>query len=202
MRFLISSLILLLIGCGSYPAKMGYTEVDSIALTVSNPYFSDTNTDYVYKAKIKVFNNYLGGILIIKKTTPAAHRIVFTTELGNTIFDFSIIDNEFKVNRVLKEMDRKILLNILEKDFKSLLHEQAQITKNYNNGHSTISAATIYGKPHFYTFKETQLERITRVGGQKEKVVFLFSEISNNIAKHIQINHKNLRFQIELKAFE
>ncbi len=202
MRFLISSLTLLLVGCASYPRKMGFTAMNLTATTVTNEYFSNTNKDYLYKAKVNIFNTSFGGILVIKKSAARAHRIVFTTELGNTIFDFSIVDEEFKINRILKELDRKILLNILEKDFKTLIHEQAIITKNYTDDNDSIAATTIYGNPHFYTYGKGQLKHIAQVGGQKEKVVFLFSEISNNIANHIQINHKNLKLQIELKAFE
>lgn len=180
---------------------MGYTISNSTAHPLTNKYFSDTNTDYVYKAKIKVFKNDLGGILVIKKIAPKEHRVVFTTELGNTIFDFSFEGDAFKVNRILKEMDRKILLNILEKDFKALVQEQIPVANNYTYNNDTIVTANIYGKAHFYTFKKEQLTRITRVGGQKEKVVFLFSEISNNIARHILITHNNIKLQIELKAF-
>lgn len=114
---LISVFLILIVSCKSIPVIKGL-EKESISETIKNPYFSDINTDYVYKAKITAGKNNFGGLLIIKKIKEAHHRVVFTTEFGNKIFDFEFIENDFKVNSILKKLDKKIILNACPEIFK------------------------------------------------------------------------------------
>ncbi len=180
---------------------MGYTKAPSTTLEILNPYFANAEKDYVYKARINAFKNEFGGILVLKKIDPTSHRIVFTTELGNTIFDFSFLGTEFKVNRILKELDRKILISILKKDFQALIHERTEANAAFENNANTLFVTKIKGKSHYYKYQDKQLKKIVRVGSQKEKVIFTFSEISDNIVQNIEIQHKNIDLTISLKAF-
>lgn len=181
---------------------MGYSKVAKNQKTIVNPYFSDSSKDYVYKANVTVFSNYLGGILVIKKINSEEHRVVFTTEMGNTIFDFSFEGGDFKVNRIIKQMDKKLLINILEKDFRALVAEKLLSQEFYNKSHQEIAKVQINKKPYFYTFANSRLKTISRIGNQKEEVVFEFSEINGDIAEQIKIVHNNINLKIELKAFQ
>lgn len=200
MRFFLSSIFIILIGCTPYPKKMGYDQSTSTSVQITNPYFSDVDHDYVYKASITLFDNQFGGILIIKKIKKNNHRIVFTTEFGNTIFDFSFEDDGFKVNRILKEMDRKLLLNILEKDFRSLIKEHATSIDAYKKGDKNLVKTKNRSNTHFYLFESDTLTQIARIANQKEKVVIKFSKISNNIVDYIHISHSNIKLEIRLMA--
>ncbi|NNE76319.1 MAG: hypothetical protein HKN31_04525 [Pricia sp.] len=201
MRFLLSSLCLIfLTGCASYPTRQGFQLVEPSTKVISNPYFSDPAKDYVYKAKIDVLNRSFGGIFIVKKLDVDHHRIVFTTELGNTIFDFTFQDEDFIVNRVLKEMDKKILINILKKDFKVLIEENLPVEKAFIHGDSQVLKADILSKNHYYFYPSGQLKKIFRTSNGKEKVRFQYSGIKGNIAEEIHIDHQNFRLHIVLKA--
>lgn len=196
MRYLLISLCLLLVACGSYPKKHNFqTEVSSIN-HIDNPYFSDKTKDYVYKARIDVYKKSFGGIFIVKKLGENNHRIVFTTEMGNKIFDFSFQKDDFKVNYILDQIDKKILINILRKDFKVLIQEKSHVLKTFSMDAEKVFETKIDDKKYFYFKKNDQLNKIVRVSNTKEKVAYLFSEINNNIAKHIQIAHKNIKFEL------
>ncbi len=201
MRFLLSSFFLLLVSCAPYPKKQGFSASALSKETLVNPFFSDATKDYVYKSKITIYDKTLGGILIIKKTAEEQHRIVFTTEMGNTIFDFTLTEEQFKVNRILADLDRKIIVKTLQRDFTALIKENLMATKGFTNGTTTIRQAKLLGKFHYYTFENGKLVQITRTGNTREKVVFRFSGINDNIAQEIQIDHRNIRLQIGLKAF-
>jgi len=180
---------------------MGYTKASSSTLEILNPYFANTEKDYVYKARIKAFKNEFGGILALKKIDPKSHRIVFTTEMGNTIFDFSFLGSEFKVNKILKELDRKILIAILKRDILALIQERTEANAAFVNNGNILIATKIKGKSHYYKYQDKLLKKIARVSNQKEKVIFTFSEISDNIVQNIEIQHKNIDLTISLKAF-
>lgn len=180
---------------------MGFDKIPTNQNSIVNPYFSSTSRDYVYKASISAFSNSFGGILVIKKIDEIEHRVVFTTEMGNTIFDFSFRDSNFTVNRIIEQLDRKLLINVLEKDFRALIKEELTALEFYKSIDADLAKVQIDKKPYFYTFENSRLESITRIGNQKEKVVFEFFEINDDIAKQITIIHKNIDLKIELKAF-
>lgn len=197
MRYLLISLCLLMVGCSSYPKKNNFI-VDEVKLSKTlNPYFSDS-IDYVYKAQISVRNNNFGGILIIKKINKEEHRVVFATEMGNTLFDFSYIGEDFKVNSILKEMDKKILINLLKKDFKVLIENEPQRINSFKKDENKIVQASIYSKDYFYFFNENSLRKIVKITNGKENTSFIFSEIYNDIAKNIQILHTKINLEISL----
>jgi hypothetical protein len=179
---------------------MGYTEVPISDKNILNPYFSDTSQDYIYKANVDAFSNHFGGILVIKKIDDLEHRVVFTTEMGNTILDFSFRDGDFTVNRIIDPLDKQLLINILERDFGALVREKLLAQAVYNKGSQEIAQVQMDKRPYFYAFENSRLTTITRIGNQKEKVVFEFSEINDDLAKQIKILHKNINLKIELTA--
>ena len=122
LQFLTISLLILIfcVGCGSKITDAYDTKTTNVS-TVKVPYFSDSTRDYVYKTNITVYGKELSGIFIAKKINDSTHRTVFTTEFGNKLLDFEISENSFKVNSIVAELDRKILINTLRKDFKLLL---------------------------------------------------------------------------------
>lgn len=199
MRILLSSLfVIVLLGCASYPKKNGFHSVETIQKETLNPYFSDISKDYVYKTKIEAFDKSFGGLLIVKKLGAAYHRIVFTTEVGNTLFDFTFMGDNFKVNRILKEMDRKLLVNILKRDFKTLIAEHPLVLQTFKDKGDIVYATKILSKKHYFYHTEGQLNKIARVGSGKEKVVVLFSEIEEHMARKIEILHKTFPLTITL----
>jgi hypothetical protein len=201
MRYLLSSsLLILCFSCASYPKKNGFRETVLQQKIITNPYFSNAAKDYVYKSNIEAFGNSFSGILIIKKLGDEHHRIAFTTEMGNKIFDFSFQSDDFKMNHILKKMDKKILINILKNDFQVLVKEKPSIEKVFQKDSNSIYKTNIENKKCYHFLSKEKLKKVVRVGNGKEKVEFIFSEINDNIAQHIQILHKNIKLKISLKA--
>jgi hypothetical protein len=201
MRYLLISLFFCTISCTSYIKKNNFKEVTFTNKVVKNPYFSDVEKDYVYKAKIKVYDNNFGGIFIVKKIDESNHRVVFTTEMGSKIFDFSFKKDSFKVNYILDELDKKILINILEKDFRVLVREHQDIISKSEKGNTSLLETKILKKNYFYKlWKDRVLNSIVRVANGKEKVHILFSDIHEASAKNIQILHHNIKLEINLKS--
>lgn len=202
MRYLIINIFFIAVSCTSYVKKKKYdNSPHHTIMSITNPYFSDVSKDYVYKAKIKVYSKSFSGIFIVKKLGKHNHRVVFTTEMGSKIFDFSFYNDEFKVNYVLDELDKKILLNILEKDFRVLVRESEFVISEFEKMNSSLYKTQILNNTYYYEFSDgNNLTGIYRVSNSKEKVQFLFSDIHEVTAKNIQILHKNIKLDIILKS--
>lgn len=195
-------LALVLVSCGSVTKNYTPKKLDKTSYEV--PYFSDSKTDYVYKTNISVYGNELSGIFIAKKINDTTHRIVFTTEFGNKLMDFEISETNFKVNSIVSELDRKILINTLKEDFRLLLKKQYLIQEQFENESSDIYKSA-YGNRDNYIFiskKEHKLEKIVQSSKTKEKFTLLFNSENNIFAEKIQIIHQNIKLKIELNYFK
>ena len=195
-------LAIVLISCGS--VTKNYTPKKLDKTTIEVPYFSDSKTDYVYKTNITVYSHEMSGIFIAKKINDTTHRVVFTTEFGNKLMDFEISENDFKVNSIVSELDRKILINTLEEDFRLLLKNKYLIQEQFENEENNIYKSSD-GKRDNYLFfskKDQKLEKVVRSSKTKDKLTITFTLENDIFAKKIVILHQNIKLKIELNYFK
>lgn len=200
MRFLISSgLFLLFVSCKTYEIPNA-TKIESNQKNVQNLYFSDSEKDYVYKASIDVYGKQLGGIFVAKKINDSIHRAVLTTDFGNTLLDFEVSENSFKVNYCVDDLNKKIVLNTLKDDFRLVFRQNYFVEEAFENQSHTIYKVKD-GKRFNYLSEnksDQMLTQLIHTTKTKEKVVIRFEGKNSTFAKKINIEHKNIKLNIEL----
>ena len=205
IRFLAISLLatVVLISC-SLKTTEGLRQVPFTKIEVENPYFSNTEIDYVYKAKIEVYGKNFGGILIIKKIAAESHRVVFTTEFGSKLFDFQFEDDTFTKNFVVEDLDKKFIINILKDDFKLLVNEKAKTLEVYESENQRIYKTHNDERFNFYFINAGtgQLQKIVNTSKTKEKMEIDFTSSDGKIADTIAIKHSNIKLTIDLEKFK
>lgn len=203
IRFLAISLIFILSSC-SLQTTEGLRQTELKLDKISNPYFANQSIDYVYKAKIDVYNNNLGGILIIKKTGPKSHRIVMTTEFGGKLLDLEFDGDTFTKNFVIEELDRKFILNVLQADFELMLIDKAVVVDAYVSDTHRVFKTQNDKRYNFYFINKSckKLEKIVNTSKTKEKVEINFSSSDGEIAEGISIVHNNIKLKIDLEKFK
>ncbi len=166
----------------------------------SAPYFSNSETDYVYKANITVYGNELSGIVIIKKINGTTHRFVFTTEFGNKLLDFEISNSNFKINFIVEELNRKILKNTLETDFKLLLKNNYNIKEQFENEFFKVYKIVDGNNFDYLYFSklDNKLSKIVFASKRKEKISIEYTSENNIFADSILIQQNNLKLRIKL----
>lgn len=81
----------------------------------------------LYRAEMSVNGHEFAGLMMIKSFPDNSFRLAFFNELGMNFFDFELrkVDNKNKlnlyINNIYSPLDKKILLNSLEKYFSMLL---------------------------------------------------------------------------------
>ncbi|WP_419869584.1 hypothetical protein [Chryseobacterium sp. CT-SW4] len=196
--FLYSSLFLLFTSCKTYRLTDAVS-VSSQDKTVENQYFS-SNHDYIYKCQIDIYKHHLSGILIIKKLSDTTHRVALTSDFGNKLIDFEISENDFKVNYIIPDMDKKMVTNFLMNDFRQLLRKRYPVDQSFENTSSKIYTSK-WEKNGYYLFfnKENQLlEQIVYTKNKKEKIDFSFAAKKHIFADSINIAHKDFKINIRL----
>lgn len=196
-------LVLVLSSCASNVVK-GHTKVTLEKKIVAIPYFSNSDTDYVYKANISVYGNELTGIFIAKKINETTHRVVFTTEFGNKLLDFEISENDFKVNSIAEELDRKILINTLKNDFRLLLRKQYLIEEQFENAKDKVYKSREGNMYNFLFVSKTNKKqyKIVHSSRTKEKISISFDSENDIFAERIILQHRNIKLKIELNYLQ
>jgi hypothetical protein len=98
-------------------------------------------------------------------------------------------------------MNKKILINLLKKDFFVLTHENATILNRYQKiGDSKFFETKIRNNTYFYLTRDERLHKILETKGSKVKSDYIFAELENDRAREIKIRHKNIKLTIDLKA--
>ena len=191
-------LAIVLVSCGSVTKNYTPKKLDKTAVEV--PYFSEPKTDYVYKTNITVYGHEMSGIFIAKKINDTTHRVVFTTEFGNKLFDFEISETTFKVNSIVSELDKKILINTLKEDFRLLLKKEYLIQEQFENESNNIYKSADGNRDNYLLIskKDQQLKKVIRSSKTKEKITITFTVENDNFAKKIVILHQNIKLKIDL----
>ena len=197
-------LVLIVSSCSSLDVVKGYTPAALETTAFEVPYFSNPEMDYVYKANITIYGNELSGIFIAKKINDTTHRVVFTTEFGNKLLDFEISKTDFKVNSIVEELDRKILINTLKTDFRLLLKKSYAIKQQYDNSENKVFL-TEDGKKSNYLFISkayNKLDKIVNASKRKERINLFFTSENNIFATKIVVQHYNIKLRIELNYLQ
>lgn len=198
-----SILVFLLSSCSTNNVVKDYKKIPLEKTTLEVPYFSNPAMDYVYKANITVYGKELTGIFIAKKINDTTHRVVFTTEFGNKLLDFEISENDFKVNFILEELDRKMLINTLITDFRLLLRSHYNISEQFDNTENKVYVSLEKNKWN-YLFLSKPTNRLSKIvyASKRKEIINLFYTSENDIfAEKIIIQHQNIKLKIELNYF-
>jgi len=195
-----SLIFLLFVSCKTYKL----TDVKSVfnsEKTVENLYFSSSE-DYVYKCQMDIYKNHVSGILIIKKISETTHRVAMTSDFGNKLIDFEISDSNFKLNYVLPDLDKKIVINFLKNDFQQLLKQKYPVTESFENENSKIYLSKIDKKGYylFFSKEDNLLKQIIYTKNNKEKIDFTFDAKKHIFADSLNLRHKD--FKINIKLFQ
>ncbi|PID70019.1 MAG: hypothetical protein CR985_03150 [Flavobacteriales bacterium] len=184
MKFLRTNmLVMFLLSACTVSTVKHLKETSTDITSFKNPYFADAEKDYVYKTNITAYSHQFGGLMIIKKMANRHHRIVFTTEMGNKMFDAELNNGNFKINFIVEQLDRKALIHTLEKDFSILLQDK---DKRFN---------------YYFTNKTNrQLEKIINTTKTKEKVEISFKSKDGLTADFVLIEHKDIKLKVQLVA--
>jgi len=198
--FLYSSVFLLLVSCKSYQLK-DVKSVSNTEKTVENLYFS-SKEDYVYKCQMDIYKNHISGILIIKKISDTTHRVVMTSDFGNKMIDFEISENDFKLNYVLADLDKKMVINFLKNDFQELLKRNYLVNESFENDDSKIYLSRIDKKRYYLFFNKENnlLKQIIYTKNNKQKIDFSFDAKKHIFADSLNLQHKD--FKINIKLFQ
>jgi hypothetical protein len=161
----------------------------------------------LYNTTVDVAGNHLSGLLFIKKMPDSTTRIVFSKEMGLTIFDFEFADNgNFKVYSIIKQMNKKSIIKTLRNDFELILMNRLDSTPVFVRTKNELTYF-IFPQAKGYNYYITtgvveELIRMERVSEKKTVVEAIMKNYNNGMPDTIGVSHKTFEFNIGLKRIE
>jgi hypothetical protein len=202
-RFLLFTDVIILTGCASAYKGLQPVQADSACLQKFEPHFG---ADW-YTAKVDVVGKHISGLLLIKTMADSSIRTVFTNEAGIKFFDFEFRSDTFKVYNIIQALNKKPVVNTLQKDFELILMQQTR------TAHATVFQS---GDEMYYAFPEKKetvffvtnkdcstLLRLERGSKRKKKAAaILMNQNSAGIPDSVYIQHFTFDMQISMKKLE
>ncbi len=161
---------------------------------------SETTKSYVYRARIKLYDNDFSGLIIFKPQTDG-HRIVFINEIGMKFFDIELLKDTFKVHQIFEAMNKKLFIKLLVSDFKFILMYPLNGRSEYYSDKETNQIVLKPKKVKFlyYFDNQTRLpEDAVKYSLLRKNTFLAYSNYKNEIPQQININHKNIKFAMNL----
>ncbi len=204
MRYLrlISGLCLLASCAGPYK-NLRQSGNDGACLDKFRPAFRSE----LYNTQVNVLHRHFSGLLLIKTMPDSSVRIVFSNEMGVSLFDFSFSKTgTFTVFSVIPQMNRKAVINTLRQDFELLLMQDlhqypVQVLEDKRFRYFRYSRGKSFD--YYITSKDcNELVRIEKASRRKVKVSMMVAPLQGGIPDTIGITHRNFNFNIGLKKLQ
>ena len=204
MRFLpYSVMVCLLAGCTS--AYRGLTKEAGQELCAERMKPAGVASGW-FTAGVDVMGRRITGLLIVKNMESGGTRVVMTSEAGVTFFDFEFTpERNFKVHRIIPQLDRKVVVNLLREDFGLLLgipFKGSPIQSASMNNELYFGVTQKKGTAYFITDLDcSTLLRLEVGSSRKKKVTITFGGNPNDPVSAV-IQHHTFDMVVTLNKFE
>jgi len=197
-----AAIALLLSGCAHPYRSLRAAPGDAACLDPFRP----SITSVIYRTEVDVVGRHLSGLLVIKTMPDSSTRLVFTSEMGLTFFDFSFSRNgQFAVYHIIRQMNKRPVIKTLRNDFALMLWHD---TDRAHARMLTNGRERYYGFPqekgiNYYITDTacTRLLRAEKASRTKTIVTALWPDHSNGYGTpdSVLLSHKQFPFTIALK---
>ncbi|CAN5362688.1 hypothetical protein BH10BAC4_BH10BAC4_20560 [soil metagenome] len=204
IRYSLLSLCVLIHGCTSDYQFLKSVRVDNGCGRVTSPTWVGTSW---YHTSVDVTGKHLSGLVLIKNMPDSSRRIVFTSEAGVTFFDFGFDQNgRFSVHSIIKKLDKKPIINTLEKDFALItgIPFKSGDVQAWSMGNEIYFGVQQKKETaYFITNKDcSSLRRLELGTKMKRKISVRIARNGYPLPDSLDINHYTFPLRIQLIRFE
>ncbi len=199
MRYFLCSILLVTTACASDYA--GMRRVDPPCdMNALRPVPMETT---LFNASVDVMGRHMSGLLFVKNLPDGVHRVLFTSETGVTFFDFEYGANgKFVVHRVVPQMDKKVVINLLRSDLALLVARPFQATRlEFFTLNDSLFAGVDQKKEtaYFITDKDCASLQRFEVGSDRKRKVTVTFDGETSAPDAVEIRHHTFDMRIRLR---
>ncbi len=203
MRILLLISLIVVAGCRQSPYLF---LSDATARQTCIETFRPKFKTVLYNSHINVVGKHLSGLLLIKTMPDSSKRVVFTNEMGVKFFDFEFTSTGFNVKYVIKQLNKKVVINELKKDIGLVLFYNLKMTDiKYQNSENELYFGFKSGKEINYYITDKNCEHLLKIenaSAKKKKMTIDLTDYKAGLPDSVYITHHNFEFNISLKQIE
>ncbi|MGV0919802.1 hypothetical protein ACTS94_05345 [Empedobacter falsenii] len=197
MRLFLILSFFILTSCGTAYKIADIQEQQKDEREFLNPYFSSIDNEYSYRFKITFMKKEMKGNFVVKKLGYNSHRVVMTSDFGNTLFDLSVTDHDYTLNYAMPDLNKKVVVKTLAEDLQSIFKNDFQVDERIKTTNQTIlkskEVSLIFAKNESNYFQE-----LVHLKNNKIKTINQFSTDKTDFPDQILIKHNHFNLSIAL----
>ncbi len=160
----------------------------------------------LYKAKIDLKDNHFSGLFYFKKNDiDSTKRIIFVSEFGLNLLDLEYKNNQFKVISCKDFLNKKIILNTLQKNIKLLIDtptdEKKKIYLDEENNRIIVKVKEDSERYYYFYSPKKDLEKILTKNKFTKRIAQSYN-LEKGIPKKIVIEQSNIGLKFELNLIK
>lgn len=190
----LSALIILTCSCTNYYRHL---EPATAATGAQSALFSQQTEGLAYDTNVRFRKTEVSGILFIQPQDSSRYRMAMTTKMGQKIFDFSLDPQNFTVNYCFPQLNRKIILQLLEADLRLLTQQFDSRSATVRTFTDTQRQQTVFriknGKSYLYFRYDptTQLLAGIESGNKRRpKIIAGLQDYQGTLPQRISLEHR------------
>ena len=162
---------------------------------------NDTSESMVYKSNLVFRNQSFSSLIYLKKTDDSSYSMVLMTTFGNTMLEGTFSKQHFTFKNVVSYLNRKPLLDLVEQDWRLLLHGNLfadrpliyadtaeQTIYQFNDG----GATNLY----YYSKGKGTVELIESYTGKSKRAILNIDRMPPKSPETISIEHPEMNLKI------
>ena len=167
------------------------------------------HTIFAGHKKSKVFNTsfeykeyFVSGLMVLKPVSEDTFRVVFTTKTGQTLLDGALTVDKFDVLKVVQQLDRKLLLNLIANDLRLICFATANAIRTFEDASGRQMLRTKSPKGYLYYLFDANAKnyhKIIRGSKRRKKVIVDLENYKNDFPEKITFAHQNFALTIAMK---
>ena len=157
----------------------------------------------VYKTSAQYRDKKFSALTYFNQMNDSAYKIVLLSTFGNTLLEAELWRDKFVLNNVISYLNKKPLLNLLEKDWRLLLkgNFSFDVPEVYKESQDEIILH--YGKHckndlYHYGKNNRALTQIERWKGKSKKVIVNVEAYAENVPQDFTIEHVSLHLSLQM----
>lgn len=170
---------------------------------------NDSYKTYLFKSKMVYKEHTFSGLFVVKHVEGST-KIALVPQVGPKLFDFEITgDNKFVVHHCLTQLNRPIILKLIEQDIRLFLQQPHPIKKTtylQNPRNNTVAKRLKTNKSVNYYFFDTKtgnlaaLEAANRFG--RKNIVVQLLDYNDGFPQRMELIHQNIPLSLKFTTIK
>lgn len=169
-----------------------------------DPVFLSSFHKSLYKGSMDISGRHLSGLFFIKRISDSSIRVLFSNEIGMKFFDLEVSPDHFMVHYCYPSLNKKIVLSILENDFRILFFngldgKRNSVCTDSNSTGKVYKVKDESGSWYYYVNNEQKITTIQSRCKMIKKTHIDLDKYLGNVPSSVTLQNKTIGLIIRIK---